>query len=33
MDWGKKVAYFKDEGSNLNAMTIVVKSIMIYVKF
>jgi hypothetical protein len=27
------IAYAKNEGSNLNAMTIVVKSIMIYVKF
>ncbi len=31
---GKKIiAYVKTKGSNLNSMTIVVKSIMIYVKF
>jgi hypothetical protein len=27
------IAYVKNKGSNLNSMTIVVKSIMIYVKF
>jgi hypothetical protein len=29
----KNIAYVKTKGSNLNSMTIVVKSIMIYVKF